>query len=172
MFTTKTCRLIVWVGTRLPVPDTTCWFCSAGHFVRILALWPADNRGSFSSLIEMHLCEVKSGLQPAAFAPLQAVQHTIGWGFVTLTGRWETTLAQSEWVCLFYWKALANERRNSCWAGCLRTQPRFRLTAPSAGGCGSCCFFVSCQVTLPTQGCVAVLYKYKLQCFEFLCKWT
>lgn len=71
----------------------------------------------------------------------------------------------------FYWKALANERTNSCWAGCLRSQSRFRLTAPSAGGHRSC-FFVSCQVTLPTPGCVAVLYKYKLWSFEFACNLT
>lgn len=59
---------------------------------------------------------------------------------------------------------------NSCWAGCLPTQPRFRLIAPSAGGWGLCFFFVSCQVTLPTLGCVAVLYKCIL-CFKFACKW-
>lgn len=142
-----------------------CWFCSAGHFVRSPdALASGQRNGSFPGLIEIRLGEVKSGLQPAAaFAPLRAVQHTIGWGFVTLTGWGET----QPWLgangfARFIEKALVNERRDSCWAGCLHTQPRFRLTAPSAGRCGSWCFFVSCQVTLPTQGCVALPYEYKL----------
>lgn len=157
---------------RLPIPDTRCCFvllccplrqtCTdsrlCGHLTETLY---------FPPWLLIRLREVKWGLQPAAFAPLQAVEHAIGWCLVSLTGWWETALAQSEWVCLFYWKALANERTNSCWARCVCTQPIFRLTAPSAGGCWSCYFFVSCQVTLPTLGCVAVLYKYILLCFKF-----
>lgn len=63
----------------------------------------------------------------------------------------------TNWFTWFYWKTLANERMKRCWAGCLHMQPRFRLTVPSAGGCGSC-FFVSCQVnTAYTSVCCSAV---------------
>lgn len=153
-------------GMRAPIPvidaapahlPATLW-----ETLGSVLLWPADRNGSFPALIVIRPSEVKSGLQPAAFTPLQTFKHMIGQGFVLLTGWGETTMAQSEWVRLFYWKALANESGNSCWAGWRHTQPTFRLTAPSAGGCGPCYLFVSCQATPLTLQCCSAVYKLML----------
>lgn len=101
------------------------------------------------------LSKVKWGLQPRRLgAPAGNWSTRLAAALFLSLEEWETTLAWSEWVCLFYQKALANERTNSCWAGCLWQGPTPRLTAPSAGRRGSCFSFVSCQVTQPTQGCV------------------
>lgn len=81
-----TCRLMVGM-TRGPSLMLDAVFFFAAHFVRDVQVSAAvASRQKISPDFLIRLGEVKSGPQPAAFTPLQAVKYTIGWCFVPLTG--------------------------------------------------------------------------------------
>lgn len=59
---------------------------------------------------------------------------------------------------VFIEKASADERMNGCRAGCLHAQRSAGLAAPSAGGCGSCCFLcVTSGNTAHARVCVTAV---------------
>lgn len=91
---------------------------------------------------------------------LQEVQLTIGWGFCC--SHWammrEKLGSERMGSPVFIEKASADERMNGCRAGCLHAQRSAGLAAPSAGGCGSCCFLcVTSGNTAHARVCVTAV---------------
>lgn len=79
--------------------------------------------------------------------------HVIGCSVSGAPGDEET--ARSEWLRPLDWDSVANERTDSCWAGCLRRRLSSGPAAPSAGGRRSV------RLLCVTPGLLPALYSTK-----------